>query len=71
MPGSCEYPFFNLWFQATGNRIRVYRVSSRQSIHSTTDRYTETDLRRKREQHLRTEFALFAEDFAVTRIRLF
>ena len=53
MPGSCEYPFFNLWFQATGNRIRVYRVSSRRSIHSTTDRYTETDFRRKRQQHLR------------------
>ena len=71
MPGSCEYPFFNLWFQATENRIRAYRVSSKRSIHSTTDRYTETDLRRKREQHLKKEFALVAKDFAVTRIRQF
>ena len=27
-----------LWFDPTGNRTRVYRFSSRRSIHSTTDR---------------------------------
>ena len=30
--------FYSLWFDPTGNRTRVYRVSSRRSIHSTTDR---------------------------------
>ena len=30
--------FYSLWFDPTGNRIRVYRFSSRRSIHSTTDR---------------------------------
>ena len=32
--GSCEYQFFSLWFDSTGNRTRVYRFSSRRSIHS-------------------------------------
>ena len=31
--------FYSLWFDQTGNRTRVYRFSSRRSIHSTTDRY--------------------------------
>ena len=31
--------FYSLWFDSTGNRTRVYRFSSRRSIHSTTDRY--------------------------------
>ena len=30
--------FYSLWFDSTGNRTRVYRFSSRRSIHSTTDR---------------------------------
>ena len=30
--------FYSLWFDPTGNRTRVYRFSSRRSIHSTTDR---------------------------------
>ena len=30
---------FSLWFGPTGNRTRVYRFSSRHSIHSTTDRF--------------------------------
>ena len=30
--------FYSLWFDPTGNRTRVYRISSRRSIHSTTDR---------------------------------
>ena len=30
--------FYCLWFDPTGNRTRVYRFSSRRSIHSTTDR---------------------------------
>ena len=29
--------FYSLWFDPTGNRTRVYRFSSRRSIHSTTD----------------------------------
>ena len=29
--------FYSLWFDPTGNRIRVYHFSSRRSIHSTTD----------------------------------
>ena len=37
--GSCEYQsLWSLWFDLTGNRTRVYRFSSRRSIHSTTDR---------------------------------
>ena len=31
--------FYCLWFDPTGNRTRVYRFSSRRSIHSTTDRF--------------------------------
>ena len=31
--------FYSLWFDSTGNRTRVYRFSSRRSIHSTTDRF--------------------------------
>ena len=31
--------FYSLWFDPTGNRTRVYRFSSRRSIHSTTDQY--------------------------------
>ena len=31
--------FYSLWFDPTGNRTRVYRFSSRRSIHSTTDRF--------------------------------
>ena len=30
--------FYSLWYDPTGNRTRVYRFSSRRSIHSTTDR---------------------------------
>ena len=30
--------FYSLWFDPTGNRIRIYRFSSRRSIHSKTDR---------------------------------
>ena len=30
--------FYSLWFDPTRNRTRVYRFSSRRSIHSTTDR---------------------------------
>ena len=30
--------FYSLWFDSTGNRTSVDRVSSRRSIHSTTDR---------------------------------
>ena len=30
--------FYSLWLDPTGNRTRVYRFSSRRSIHSTTDR---------------------------------
>ena len=30
--------FCGLWFEPTGNQTRVYRFSSRRSIHSTTDR---------------------------------
>ena len=37
--------FYCLWFDPTGNRTRVYRFSSRRSIHSTSDRFTE--LRRR------------------------
>ena len=29
--------FYGLWFDSTGNRTRVYRFSSRRSIHSTTE----------------------------------
>ena len=29
--------FYSLWFDPTGNQTRVYRFSSRSSIHSTTD----------------------------------
>ena len=29
--------FYTLWFDLTGIRTRVYRFSSRRSIHSTTD----------------------------------
>ena len=29
--------FYSLWFDSTGNRTRVYRFSSRRSIHPTTD----------------------------------
>ena len=32
--------FYSLWFDPTENRTRVYRFSSRRSIHSTTDRLT-------------------------------
>ena len=47
-PFSCWTPsreavntnFYSLWFDSTGNRTRVYRFSSRRSIHSTTDRLT-------------------------------
>ena len=36
---SCENQFFySFWFGPIGNRTRVYRFSSRRSIHSTTDR---------------------------------
>ena len=31
--------FYSLWFDPTGNRTKVYRFSSRLSIHSTTDRF--------------------------------
>ena len=31
--------FYNVWFDPTGNRTRVYRFSSRCSIHSTSDRF--------------------------------
>ena len=30
--------FYSLWFDPTGSRTRVYRFSSRRSIHSATDR---------------------------------
>ena len=30
--------FYSVWLDPTGNRTRVYRFSSRRSIHSTTDR---------------------------------
>ena len=30
--------FYSLWFDPIGNRIQVYRFSSKRSIHSTTDR---------------------------------
>ena len=30
--------FYSLWFDPTENRTRVYRFSSRRSIHSTTNR---------------------------------
>ena len=30
---------YSPWFDPTGNRTRVYRFSSRRSIHSTTDRF--------------------------------
>ena len=31
--------FYGLWFDPTGNRTRVYRFSSRRSIHLNTDHY--------------------------------
>ena len=31
--------FYSLWYDPTENRTRVYRFSSRRSIHSTTDRF--------------------------------
>ena len=31
--------FYSLWFDPTGNRTRVYCISIRRSIHSTTDRF--------------------------------
>ena len=31
--------FYSHWFDPTGNQTRVYRFSSRRSIHSTTDRW--------------------------------
>ena len=31
--------FYSLWLNPTGNRTRIYRFSSRRSIHSTTDRF--------------------------------
>ena len=34
--------FYSLWFDPAGNRTRVYRFSSKRSIHSTTDRFTKT-----------------------------
>ena len=34
--------FYSVWFDPTGNRTRVYRFSSKRSIHSTTDRFTKT-----------------------------
>ena len=30
--------FYSLWFDPTGNQTRVYRLGTRRSIHSTTDR---------------------------------
>ena len=36
---SCEYQFLKSLVDPTGNRTRVYRFSSRRSIHSTTDRF--------------------------------
>ena len=35
--GRRDYQFFCLWLDPTGNRTRVYRFSSRRSIHLTTD----------------------------------
>ena len=35
---SCDYQFNSLWYYPTENRTRVYRFSSRSSIHSTTAR---------------------------------
>ena len=36
--------FHSVWFDPTGNRTRVYHLSSRRSIHSTTDRVNLTSL---------------------------
>ena len=36
---SCKYQFLQSLVDPTGNRTRVYRFSSRRSIHSTTDRF--------------------------------
>ena len=38
--------FYSLWFDSTGNRTRVYRFSSRRSIHSTTDRFVRVNAKR-------------------------
>ena len=32
--------FYSLWFDPTENRTRAYRISSRRSFHSTTNRFT-------------------------------
>ena len=32
--------FYSIWFDPTGNRTRVYRFSSRPSIHLTTNRFS-------------------------------
>ena len=36
---AADYDFCSLWFDQTGNRIRLYRFSSRRFIHSATDRF--------------------------------
>ena len=52
--------FSSLWFDPTGNRTRVYRFSSRRSIHSTTDRLIMT----------RPYIGLYKVEFRILEIRI-